>query len=665
MKKNQLLIVGLVLLTFLGIPQLSLASTTPYIKIDGGATRTYDREVKLSIQGKTDSTHMEISNSSDFSEADWEVYSTSKTWYLDYGKGTKTVYIRFKNSSGAVSATYSDSITLYAASTMEVDFVINPSGEDDDDGEDETNSRYINIRLDYSDGVEGYIISNSDNFSGKDYSSITNSEISWILSSGTGKKTVYIKFIDVDGRVLTINKKIYYTQGTDYIEAGTILKGQSSSIYYLGYDGQIHPFLSGLVYHSWYSDFSNIKYVSNAKLSQYKMGDQVCVRPGTWLLKFKGLPKVYTVEYGCILRPIASEAEAYILYGKNWGDRVLELDMIYMSGYNIVYMGEKVDYFTGAEAVISSTKPYISSIRFNDNSDEKNIDKGDSIVIKFSEAIKPTSINSYLVKGDYLTGIGSTKIGGISVLSDGRITVKGIASFDIGTVENSSTFVVRLSLNQTANILTITLSEGEDIEIEDRDYSSAKQIGGVIKDIDGNIMVAANISVPNSISDEENNNTVDNDKDGLSYDIESKYGTSDKKEDTDGDNLTDYEEVNYWFSDPIDPDTDGDGYKDGSEIVNGFSPSGPQKLENTMENKYLYPIGSVIKGKTSGKLYYRDYNGKFYYLSSAVFSGNNFQEKFIINENFNIAFGNSGNLGTKIERIIRPQTYNDGSLVNL
>jgi len=42
----------------------------------------------------------------------WEDYATEKSWTLTSGDGTKTVYVKFKDSAGNVSETYSDTIIL-------------------------------------------------------------------------------------------------------------------------------------------------------------------------------------------------------------------------------------------------------------------------------------------------------------------------------------------------------------------------------------------------------------------------------------------------------------------------------------------------------------------------------------------------------------------------
>ncbi len=75
---------------------------------------------------------------------------------------------------------------------------------------------------------------------------------------------------------------------------------------------------------------------------------------------------------------------------------------------------------------------------------------------------------------------------------------------------------------------------------------------------------------------------TDLDCDGLTNDEEALYGTNPEMADTDGDGLSDYEEI-AWDGDdssyapgvdldPLNADTDGDGYPDGMEIRYGTSP---------------------------------------------------------------------------------------------
>ncbi len=81
--------------------------------------------------------------------------------------------------------------------------------------------------------------------------------------------------------------------------------------------------------------------------------------------------------------------------------------------------------------------------------------------------------------------------------------------------------------------------------------------------------VATNVNVPPSLV---------LDSKGLTAEEEKKYGLDPTKDDTDGDGLSDREEIKVWRTDPLNPDTDGDGYSDGAEIKAGYNPLGPGKL---------------------------------------------------------------------------------------
>ncbi|NYJ03616.1 serine/threonine-protein kinase [Nocardioides thalensis] len=68
----------------------------------------------------------------------------------------------------------------------------------------------------------------------------------------------------------------------------------------------------------------------------------------------------------------------------------------------------------------------------------------------------------------------------------------------------------------------------------------------------------------------------DTDEDGLTDDEEGELGTDPSNPDSDGDGLTDGDEVNAEApTDPMNPDTDGDGATDGDEVEAGTDPKDP------------------------------------------------------------------------------------------
>lgn len=71
---------------------------------------------------------------------------------------------------------------------------------------------------------------------------------------------------------------------------------------------------------------------------------------------------------------------------------------------------------------------------------------------------------------------------------------------------------------------------------------------------------------------------IDKDADGLDDNREVDIGTDPNNWDTDGDSLSDGDEVIIWKTDPMNPDSDGDSYLDGNEVKSGYNPAGPGKI---------------------------------------------------------------------------------------
>jgi hypothetical protein len=138
--------------------------------------------------------------------------------------------------------------------------------------------------------------------------------------------------------------------------------------------------------------------------------------------------------------------------------------------------------------VLEEGSPYISSIKVYNSGDDGYIDVDDYIKITFSEAIDPFSINSGLSKDGEVKNVLYNNTGGFSINADGLVTIKGISEFDMGTVKNSGNYIVKLYLNSSGKILTITLTSGSDIKISKEIFSSANQIADFISDNEGTSM---------------------------------------------------------------------------------------------------------------------------------------------------------------------------------
>ncbi len=71
---------------------------------------------------------------------------------------------------------------------------------------------------------------------------------------------------------------------------------------------------------------------------------------------------------------------------------------------------------------------------------------------------------------------------------------------------------------------------------------------------------------------------IDKDGDGLDDTKEAELATDPNNWDSDGDELSDGDEVLVWKTNPLNPDTDGDKYSDGTEVKGGYNPNGPGKI---------------------------------------------------------------------------------------
>lgn len=437
------------------------------ITINGSRTTTDVRKVELKLRGPFDVVDMKISNDPQLAGARWEPYRREKTWYLQYNDenplgSEHRVYVRYRDAEGNMTDIFSDYIRLEPPA-IEAKLKLVDEGPFD--------TRFIWLDADVSEGIDAYRYGFTSDLSAFEFQTYTGRNFQAVVSAGSGTKTIYVDFKDASGMVVKRSITVVYNQPQRYIEEGSLIKGQGPAIYYYGFGGYLHAFLNADIYNTWYTNFDDINVISDVALQQYKFGAPVCFRQGTYLVKFKELPKVYAVENGCQLRPIRSETEAYLLYGSSWASRIRELDPLYRSLY-----------------------------------------------------------------------------------------------YELGY----------------------------------------------------------------DITDDEED-IVDEDGDGLDEEKERDFGSSDFKEDTDNDGISDYEEILYWFSDPADPDSDNDGISDGREIRNGINPLSNQPIKVLPAGTYQYPRGTVVN--LNETLYYVDGPTAARRIGSTLSSGftkNRLRAEFIV-----------------------------------
>lgn len=86
----------------------------------------------------------------------------------------------------------------------------------------------------------------------------------------------------------------------------------------------------------------------------------------------------------------------------------------------------------------------------------------------------------------------------------------------------------------------------------------------------------------------------DFDDDGITNQEEEELGTNMFSDDSDGDSISDSDEINKYKTDPLNPDTDGDGINDGYEIALGLNPLSPYSngVDHDMDRVFSHSITS-------------------------------------------------------------------------
>jgi hypothetical protein len=96
----------------------------------------------------------------------------------------------------------------------------------------------------------------------------------------------------------------------------------------------------------------------------------------------------------------------------------------------------------------------------------------------------------------------------------------------------------------------------------------------------------------------------DVDADGLTNEQEASLGTDPRDPDTDGDGISDGDEVNFYLTNPLNWDSDGDGQGDAAELAAGTDPMDPQ-------SRFAAEMGPVIPG-ISASLHWNGVAGRSY-----------------------------------------------------
>jgi hypothetical protein len=206
------------------------------------------------------------------------------------------------------------------------------------------------------------------------------------------------------------------------------------------------------------------------------------------------------------------------------------------------------------------------------------------IHIESTPPIADAGPNQYVVPGTLVTlnGSGSSDNSGTVSNYTWNFTYNGVM---IKIYENESTFKFDLVGNYS-----VTLT------VKDPTNNTANDTLWVNVSIDGD---SDNDGLPDPweytyFRNLDQNASDDPDKDDLTNIEEYQWGTDPTKWDTDGDGLSDGDEVNIYGTDPTNPDTDGDGISDGDEVKNGTDPLVAEPKNFLTENGLLLAVIVIV-----------------------------------------------------------------------
>lgn len=120
------------------------------------------------------------------------------------------------------------------------------------------------------------------------------------------------------------------------LEPGDLIRGETfSAVYYYGVDGFRYVFPNDKTYFTWYDNFDDVRWISDADLTKIQIGGNVTYRPGVKMIKINTDPKTYVVDAGGTLRHVTSESAATDLYGSNWNTMIDDVPDGFFTNYTV------------------------------------------------------------------------------------------------------------------------------------------------------------------------------------------------------------------------------------------------------------------------------------------------------------------------------------------
>ena len=172
---------------------------------------TSDPAVTLDLSGVSDAAsgvgEMQLSESATFSGAAWVPFSPSPPFVLGAADGSHTVYARFRDWAGNVSARSQGALILDRTAPSAAGFAIRGALADGTASTSFTATASVTLSLagisDATSGVTEMLVSESAGFAGASWQPFA-AAAPFSLSAGDGTKTVYARFRDAAGNASSI-----------------------------------------------------------------------------------------------------------------------------------------------------------------------------------------------------------------------------------------------------------------------------------------------------------------------------------------------------------------------------------------------------------------------------------------------------------------------------
>ena len=140
------------------------------------------------------------------------------------------------------------------------------------------------------------------------------------------------------------------------ISAGDVVKSESgSAVYFITEDYARRVFIDAQSYFTWFDSFDEVEVVSDDEISEFPLEGLMLPKAGSVLVKIQTDARVYALSDngdGTMLHEIESEDVAISLFGDDWADYVIDVDVAFFGYFE---SGGSIESETDADTLGVST----------------------------------------------------------------------------------------------------------------------------------------------------------------------------------------------------------------------------------------------------------------------------------------------------------------------